>query len=37
MPKWMATIDKTTPAAALGLAAVLSGAIGARFGTRPGR
>jgi hypothetical protein len=26
MPKWMATIDKTTPAAALGLAAVLSGA-----------
>jgi hypothetical protein len=25
-PKWMATIDKTTPAAALGLAAVLSGA-----------
>jgi hypothetical protein len=26
MPKWMATIDKTTPVAALGLAAVLSGA-----------
>ena len=26
MPKWMATIDKTTPAAAAGLAAVLSGA-----------
>jgi hypothetical protein len=26
MPKWMATIDKTTPAAAFGLAAVLSGA-----------
>jgi threonine/homoserine/homoserine lactone efflux protein len=26
MPKWMATIDKITPAAALGLAAVLSGA-----------
>jgi hypothetical protein len=26
MPKWMATIDKTTPAAALGLAALLSGA-----------
>jgi hypothetical protein len=26
MPKWMATIDKTTPAAAVGLAAVLSGA-----------
>jgi len=26
MPKWMATIDKTTPPAALGLAAVLSGA-----------
>jgi threonine/homoserine/homoserine lactone efflux protein len=26
MPKWMATIDKTTPAAALGLAAALSGA-----------
>jgi hypothetical protein len=26
MPKWMATIDKTTPLAALGLAAVLSGA-----------
>jgi hypothetical protein len=25
-PKWMATIDKTTPAAAVGLAAVLSGA-----------
>jgi Kef-type K+ transport system membrane component KefB len=26
MPKWMATIDRTTPVAALGLAAVLSGA-----------
>ncbi len=26
MPKWMTTIDKTTPAAALGLAAILSGA-----------
>ena len=26
MPKWMATIDKTTPGAALGLAALLSGA-----------
>src|SRR5438445_4514850 len=26
MPKWMASIDKTTPVAALGLAAVLSGA-----------
>jgi Kef-type K+ transport system membrane component KefB len=26
MPKWMATIDKTTPLAALGLAALLSGA-----------
>ena len=26
MPKWMATIDKTTPAAAFGLAAVLAGA-----------
>jgi Sap, sulfolipid-1-addressing protein len=26
MPKWMATIDKATPLAALGLAAVLSGA-----------
>lgn len=26
MPKWMATIDKTTPVAAAGLAAVLSGA-----------
>jgi hypothetical protein len=26
MPKWMATIDETTPAAALGLAALLSGA-----------
>jgi hypothetical protein len=26
MPKWMATIDKTTPLVALGLAAVLSGA-----------
>jgi hypothetical protein len=26
MPKWMATIDKTTPPAALGLAAVMSGA-----------
>ena len=26
LPKWMATIDKTTPPAALGLAAVLSGA-----------
>ena len=26
MPKWMASIDKTTPLAALGLAAVLSGA-----------
>jgi hypothetical protein len=26
MPKWMATIDKTTPLAAVGLAAVLSGA-----------
>jgi hypothetical protein len=26
MPKWMATIDKTTPAAAVGLAALLSGA-----------
>ncbi len=26
MPKWMATIDKTTPLTALGLAAVLSGA-----------
>jgi hypothetical protein len=26
MPKWMATIDKSTPPAALGLAAVLSGA-----------
>jgi hypothetical protein len=26
MPKWMATIDKTTPIAALGLAAALSGA-----------
>ena len=26
MPKWMATIDNTTPPAALGLAAVLSGA-----------
>ena len=26
MPKWMATIDKTTPVAAVGLAAVLSGA-----------
>jgi hypothetical protein len=26
MPKWMATIDKTTPVAAFGLAAVLSGA-----------
>ena len=26
MPKWMATIDKTTPPAAIGLAAVLSGA-----------
>lgn len=26
MPKWMATIDRTTPIAALGLAAVLSGA-----------
>jgi hypothetical protein len=26
MPKWMATIDKTRPAAAFGLAAVLSGA-----------
>jgi Kef-type K+ transport system membrane component KefB len=26
MPKWMATIDKTTPLAALGIAAVLSGA-----------
>ncbi len=26
MPKWMATIDKTTPPAALGLAALLSGA-----------
>jgi hypothetical protein len=26
MPKWMATIDKTTPIAAVGLAAVLSGA-----------
>ncbi len=26
MPKWMATIDKTTPLAALGLAAALSGA-----------
>jgi hypothetical protein len=26
MPKWMATIDKTTPVTAAGLAAVLSGA-----------
>ena len=26
MPKWMATIDRTTPVAALGLAALLSGA-----------
>lgn len=26
MPKWMATIDKTTPVAAAGLAALLSGA-----------
>ena len=26
MPKWMATIDNTTPPGALGLAAVLSGA-----------
>jgi len=26
MPKWMTTIDKTTPAAAVGLAAVMSGA-----------
>ena len=26
MPKWMATIDKTTPPAAFGLAALLSGA-----------
>jgi hypothetical protein len=26
MPKWMASIDKTTPIAALGLAAALSGA-----------
>lgn len=26
MPKWLATIDKTTPVAAVGLAAVLSGA-----------
>ena len=26
MPKWMATIDKTSPVAAAGLAAVLSGA-----------
>lgn len=26
MPKWMTTIDKTTPGAALGLAAVLAGA-----------
>jgi hypothetical protein len=26
LPKWMATIDKTTPVAALGLAAALSGA-----------
>ncbi len=26
MPKWMATIDKTTPLAAVGLAAALSGA-----------
>jgi Sap, sulfolipid-1-addressing protein len=26
MPKWMATIDKTTPVAAVGLAAVMSGA-----------
>jgi len=26
MPKWMATIDKTTPPAAVSLAAVLSGA-----------
>jgi Sap, sulfolipid-1-addressing protein len=26
MPKWMATIDETTPVAAVGLAAVLSGA-----------
>jgi Sap, sulfolipid-1-addressing protein len=26
MPKWMATIDKTTPVAAVGMAAVLSGA-----------
>jgi len=26
MPRWMATIDKTTPIAAIGLAAVLSGA-----------
>jgi hypothetical protein len=26
LPKWMATIEKTTPAAAVGLAAVLSGA-----------
>ncbi len=26
MPKWMATIDKSTPVAAVGLAAVLSGA-----------
>jgi hypothetical protein len=26
MPKWMTTIDKTTPVAAVGLAAVMSGA-----------
>jgi hypothetical protein len=26
MPRWMATIDKTTPIAAVGLAAVMSGA-----------
>ena len=27
MPKWMTTIDKTSPVAALGLAAALSGAM----------
>ena len=46
MPKWMATIDKTTPVAAVGLAAVLSGAnpknllladrVGRQSGVTPG-
>jgi Sap, sulfolipid-1-addressing protein len=46
MPKWMATIDKTTPVVAVGLAAVLSGAdpknllladrVGRQSGVTPG-